>query len=176
MAGATIFDGLVLALERGEITEAEFYLALEEAKRQHSPDRSTRPVIREKKAKPNVLHFRVSLIRRHFFKIAVMWWVCSTDTKSMLVFVGIMALLILLNRVYHDISVKDGVLHAEDGFFVRSATHIRVANIRSVDVRQNFWQSFLGIGDIAVTSAGDRPEKVFRGIARPTYFAKVLSS
>lgn len=176
MAGATIFDGLVLALERGEITEPEFYSALEEAKRQQASAPPPRRAEPEAKAEPDVLYFRISLIRKHFFKIAAMGFICSQYLPTMLVFIGVMLLMVLFNRVYFDISVKDGLLHAEDGFLVRSATRIRIANIRSVDVRQNFWQALLGIGDVAVTSAGDRPEKVVRGIAQPFYFAEVLSS
>lgn len=179
MANAAIFDGLVLALERGEITEAEFYAALDEAKRMQASASPGQPSAPEGDVLPEVTSFRTSFIRKNFFKIAAigLFMLPSVviNPLVLIVYVVIVAAMAIWSWISHDVTVQDGMLLAEDGIIAKSSTRIKVANIRSLDVRQSVWQRLVGIGDLAVTTAGDRPERVLRGITRPSHLANLLS-
>jgi len=176
MANLGIFDGLVLALERGQISEREFYAALEEAKRQREPAAQPKAQAR---AEPKALKFRPSVIRQHFFKIMFFAWLIAVVGRTILpiheILFPIFLAGILWTRFSHDVTIRNGMIVIEDGIIAKQSTRIRLADIRCVDVRQSVWQRLIGIGDVSITAAGDRPERILQGMDNPSRFTKALS-
>ena len=177
MANVGIFDGLVLALERGQISETEFYAALEEAKRQREPVAQQKAQAR---SEPKALRFRPSVIRQHFFKIVFFAWLIAVVGRMIPpiheILFPILIAGILWTRFSHDATIRNGMILIEDGIIAKRSTRIRLSDIRSVDVRQSVWQRLNGIGDVSITAAGDRPERILRGIDGPYRLTQALVS
>lgn len=54
------------------------------------------------------------------------------------------------------------------GLISKQYTEINMTSVRTVRVSQSILQRLLGAGDLAVYTAGDRPEMVIKGLPEPT--------
>jgi len=62
-----------------------------------------------------------------------------------------------------------------EGIISRDTSEVRHDDVRNLQIDQNIWQRMLGIGDIAVSSAGqDNLEIIARGIPGPERVAEVV--
>jgi len=66
------------------------------------------------------------------------------------------------------LQIKDGEIVWTHGLISKQYTEINMTSVRTVRVSQSILQRLLGAGDLAVYTAGDRPEMVIKGLPEPT--------
>ena len=69
----------------------------------------------------------------------------------------------------------EGIVYSQ-GILTRQQVRVRPRNIRSVEVRQNLWQRIFRAGDLAIWTAGDRPEILAQGLAAPHEVARRIEA
>ncbi len=67
------------------------------------------------------------------------------------------------------LTITGDLIHLSQGIFSKSQTDIDVQEIRSVSVRQGFWQRVFGVGLIEVFTTGDQPEFSLDGMPDPNF-------
>lgn len=67
------------------------------------------------------------------------------------------------------LTITGDLIHLSQGIFSKSQTDIDVQEIRSVSVRQGFWQRIFGVGLIEVFTTGDQPEFSLDGMPDPNF-------
>jgi len=65
------------------------------------------------------------------------------------------------------LTVSGDDMHLSRGLFSKERTDIDVREIRTVQVRQSFWQRIFGVGRIEVYTGGDAPEFTLEGMPDP---------
>jgi uncharacterized membrane protein YdbT with pleckstrin-like domain len=73
-----------------------------------------------------------------------------------------------LRKYFSTFVVMSDAILSRRGLLSKFTNEIRIVDIRAINVRQNFIQRLLGIGDVGFSSAaGDTEEVVFRGVVNP---------
>jgi uncharacterized membrane protein YdbT with pleckstrin-like domain len=65
------------------------------------------------------------------------------------------------------LTVKDDELVWTHGLLNKQYTEINMSSVRSVRVRQSLFQRVMNAGDVTVSTAGDTPELMVRGLPNP---------
>jgi len=80
-----------------------------------------------------------------------------------------------LTVIYTTLSVTNNRSLLRHGIFARYTTEVRHDDVRNIQVEQNIYQRVVGIGDIAISSAGqDDLEVDANGIPRPKEIAETV--
>ncbi|MBD3675086.1 MAG: PH domain-containing protein [Planctomycetaceae bacterium] len=80
-----------------------------------------------------------------------------------------------LTIIYTTLSVTNNRSLLRHGIFARYTTEVRHDDVRNIQVEQNIYQRVVGIGDIAISSAGqDDLEVDANGIPRPKEIAETV--
>lgn len=75
---------------------------------------------------------------------------------------------ILWRRYKYRFIIKDGLIECTEGIVARKVRSIRISNLRTVDLSQDFMQRLFNVGDLGFSSAGGAGiEVVFQGIKSP---------
>lgn len=72
-----------------------------------------------------------------------------------------------LGSVADRLAIKSDEMIWTHGLLNRQYTEINLASVRTVRVTQSLFQRIMGVGDIAVYTAGDQPELVVHGLPHP---------
>jgi|SRR5690554_6759936 len=94
-----------------------------------------------------------------------------------LVGIGIIILLVwhLKNKSSRLMVTKTEVLF-EQGLLSKERTELSVQSIRTVKVKQSFWNRIFGTGTIELYTAGDQPEIVATGMPEPNRVRDIIKS
>lgn len=94
-----------------------------------------------------------------------------------LVGIGIIILLVwhLKNKSSRLMVTKAEVL-LEQGLLSKERTELSVQSIRTVKVKQSFWNRIFGTGTIELYTAGDQPEIVATGMPEPNRVRDIIKS
>ena len=84
----------------------------------------------------------------------LVWWVQAISTKIM---------------------ITDGAVLYEKGLLSKSRVDLKISRIRTVTVKQGVVQRMLGAGNLAVYTAGDKPEVVINGVKHPHKVRELLT-
>ena len=84
----------------------------------------------------------------------LVWWVQAISTKIM---------------------ITDGAVMYEKGLLSKSRVDLKISRIRTVTVKQGVVQRMLGAGNLAVYTAGDKPEVVINGVKHPHKVRELLT-
>jgi uncharacterized membrane protein YdbT with pleckstrin-like domain len=64
-------------------------------------------------------------------------------------------------------TITDEDVAVERGILSKRKTDIAIKNIRTTKVSQSFGQRLMGVGDIQIFTAGDKPEEILTGLRDP---------
>ena len=80
-----------------------------------------------------------------------------------------------LNVIYTKLSVTNSRSFLRTGIFARYTTEVRHDDVRNIQVEQNIYERLVGIGDVAISSAGqDDLEVDANGIPQPNHIAEMV--
>lgn len=65
------------------------------------------------------------------------------------------------------LTIKEDEIVWEHGLINKRYTEINMSSVRTAQVSQNLLQRILDAGDVAIYTAGDKPELVVRGLPHP---------
>jgi uncharacterized membrane protein YdbT with pleckstrin-like domain len=87
-----------------------------------------------------------------------------------------LALLLIwwLRSISDHIQIAGGKVVYTRGLLSKDLTELNTATIRSVRVRQSFFQRIFSTGDLLIFTAGDKPEITISGIPHPHDAKKLL--
>lgn len=72
------------------------------------------------------------------------------------------------------LTVRDDELVWTHGLLNKQYTEINVSSVRSVRVRQSLFQRIMNAGDVTVSTAGDAPELLVRGLPNPRRISELV--
>lgn len=72
------------------------------------------------------------------------------------------------------LTIKGSDVHLERGLLSKEHTDIDLTKIRSVNVRQRFWQRVFGVGTIEVHTVGDAAAFVLDGMPDPNRIRELI--
>lgn len=67
------------------------------------------------------------------------------------------------------LTITGDLIHLSRGIFSKAQTDIDIQEVRTVSVRQTFWQRIFGVGLIEVFTTGDQPEFSLDGMPDPNF-------
>jgi uncharacterized membrane protein YdbT with pleckstrin-like domain len=67
------------------------------------------------------------------------------------------------------LTITGDLIHLSLGIFSKAQTDIAIEDIRSVSVRQSFWQRIFRVGLIEIYTTGDKPEFSLDGMPDPNF-------
>ena len=67
------------------------------------------------------------------------------------------------------LTITDDAIHLSRGILTKEQTDIDVREIRTVLIRQRFWQRIFDVGQIEVFTTGDMPEFSLQGMPDPNF-------
>lgn len=67
------------------------------------------------------------------------------------------------------LTITDDSIHLSRGILTKEQTDIDVREIRTVLIRQRFWQRIFDVGQIEVFTTGDMPEFSLQGMPDPNF-------
>lgn len=79
-----------------------------------------------------------------------------------------------LSALSYRLYVTDDAVVSERGLLSRSKTRVAIASIRSVSVRQSLTDRMFNVGTVSVSTIGDEPEIVARGMPEPAKLEALL--
>jgi uncharacterized membrane protein YdbT with pleckstrin-like domain len=74
------------------------------------------------------------------------------------------------------VEVKNGELLIEKGLLNKDRTELKISNIRTVKMKQSFFQRLFGTGDLEIYTAGDKPEATAKDMPRPNELRGLLKN
>lgn len=82
--------------------------------------------------------------------------------------IGVLILVAMqLRAMGEKIVVDEDTLMVERGILSKDRTEMSLSGVRSVNVRQSFYERIVGIGTISIYTTGDEPEATISGIGSP---------
>lgn len=109
--------------------------------------------------KNNPLGFIASVILIAAFGLGLLillWWFLQTKASKL--------------------SVTESDLHYEKGLLNKEHSEISISSIRSVKVKQSFFNRVFGVGSIEIYTAGDAPEVVVAGLPDPNKIREIIKN
>jgi len=70
--------------------------------------------------------------------------------------------------------IGDREIALTEGLLSKERTELALASVRSVKVKQSFFQRLFGVGDVMIYSAGDNPEIVVQGLPDPNLIHELI--
>jgi uncharacterized membrane protein YdbT with pleckstrin-like domain len=67
------------------------------------------------------------------------------------------------------LTITGDAIHLSRGLLSKAHTDLDVRDIRTVQVRQSFWQRVFSVGHIEFYTTGDRPEISLNGMPNPNF-------
>ena len=80
----------------------------------------------------------------------------------------------LIRRQAVKLTISGDKLRYEAGFFSTSTRIIQLPKVQDVRVNQSLWQRILGVGDLAIETAGESSRLVVSNIDRPHVLAEQI--
>ena len=65
------------------------------------------------------------------------------------------------------LSIEGDLMKWQEGIFNKTFIDLNTEDIRTVKIKQSFFQRMLGTGDLDIYTAGDSPEAVLMGLREP---------
>ena len=65
------------------------------------------------------------------------------------------------------LSIEGDLIKWQEGIFNKTFIDLNTEDIRTVKIKQSFFQRMLGTGDLDIYTAGDSPEAVLMGLREP---------
>lgn len=109
--------------------------------------------------KNNPLGFIASVILIAAFGLGLLillWWFLQTKASKL--------------------SVTENEIHYEKGLLNKEHSEISITSIRSVKVKQSFFNRIFGVGSIEIYTAGDAPEVVVAGLPDPNQIREIIKN
>jgi uncharacterized membrane protein YdbT with pleckstrin-like domain len=72
------------------------------------------------------------------------------------------------------LSVFENEIHYEKGLLSKVHSELSIAGIRTVRVKQSFFDRIFGVGTIEIFTAGDNPEIVVSGLPDPNKVREII--
>ena len=89
--------------------------------------------------------------------------------------IGVFLLLIwYLNSRFNVLKIKGDEVHFDKGLFNKDHKEMNISRIRSVHVKQSFFQRIFSVGDIEFFTAGDLPELSVKGMPNPNTVRNII--
>ena len=95
----------------------------------------------------------------------------------LLIPVGVGILILLwwyLQTKASKLTVTDGEIHYEKGLLNKEHSEINLSSVRTIKVKQSFFNRIFGVGSIEIFTAGDEPEVVARGMPDPNKIREIV--
>lgn len=67
------------------------------------------------------------------------------------------------------LTITGDAIHLSRGILSKAQTDIDARDVRTVQVRQSFWQRVFSVGDIEIYTTGDSPEIALQGMPDPNF-------
>jgi uncharacterized membrane protein YdbT with pleckstrin-like domain len=64
----------------------------------------------------------------------------------------------------------------EEGLLSKERTELAISGIRTVKIKQSFFNRLFGVGTVAIFTAGDNPEIQAHGMPRPEVFRELVKA
>ena len=109
--------------------------------------------------KNNPLGFIASVILIAAFGLGLLillWWFLQTKASKL--------------------SVTENEIHYEKGLLNKEHSEISISSIRSVKVKQSFFNRIFAVGSIEIYTAGDSPEVVVAGLPDPNRVREIIKT
>lgn len=72
------------------------------------------------------------------------------------------------------LEINDNEIVLEKGLLSKERTELNVSGIRTVKIKQSFFNRIFGVGALSVYTAGDNPEIQVQGMPRPEIFRDLV--
>ena len=72
------------------------------------------------------------------------------------------------------LSVTEGEIHFEKGLLNKEHSEINISSVRTIKVKQSFFNRIFGVGTIEIYTAGDEPEVVASGLPDPNKVREII--
>lgn len=72
------------------------------------------------------------------------------------------------------LTVTDSDIHYEEGLLNKVHSEISLESVRTIKVKQSFFNRIFGVGSIEIYTAGDSPEIVVHGMPDPNEVREIL--
>jgi uncharacterized membrane protein YdbT with pleckstrin-like domain len=72
------------------------------------------------------------------------------------------------------LTVTDSDIHYEEGLLNKVHSEISLESVRTIKVKQSFFNRIFGVGSIEIFTAGDSPEIVVSGMPDPNKVREIL--
>jgi len=74
------------------------------------------------------------------------------------------------------LTVTENEIHYEKGLLSKEHSEINMSSVRTVKVKQSFFNRIFGVGTIALYTAGDEPEVVVTGLPDPNRVREIIKN
>lgn len=74
------------------------------------------------------------------------------------------------------LSVTENDIELEEGLLSKDRSELSIKNVRTVKVKQSFFNRILGVGAIEIYTAGDKPEIAVSGLPNPNKIRDIVKS
>jgi len=93
------------------------------------------------------------------------------------VFVGLIILVIWYLQIKASkLSITEQEILYEKGLLSKERDEIKISNVRTVKVKQSFFNRLLGVGTVEIFTAGDHPEVVAAGMPNPNKIRELIKT
>jgi uncharacterized membrane protein YdbT with pleckstrin-like domain len=109
--------------------------------------------------KNNPLGFIASIILIPALGIGVLillWWFLQTKASKL--------------------TLTDREIHYEEGLLNKEHSEINISSVRTIKVKQSFFNRIFGVGSIEIYTAGDEPEVVVKGLPDPNTVREIIKN
>lgn len=72
------------------------------------------------------------------------------------------------------LSITDHEIHHEKGLLSKEHSEVSISSVRTVKVKQSFFNRIFGVGDIEIYTAGDNPEINVKGLPDPNKVRELI--
>ena len=72
--------------------------------------------------------------------------------------------------------MTDREIHYEKGLLNKEHSEINVSSVRTIKVKQSFFNRIFGVGSIEIYTAGDAPEVVVTGLPDPNRVREIIKN
>jgi uncharacterized membrane protein YdbT with pleckstrin-like domain len=72
------------------------------------------------------------------------------------------------------LSIYENEIHYEKGLLSKEHSEVAISSIRTVRVKQTFFNRIFGVGSVEIYTAGDNPEFVVAGLPDPNRIREII--
>ncbi|WP_233208713.1 PH domain-containing protein [Zhongshania marina] len=74
------------------------------------------------------------------------------------------------------LEINDNEVILEQGLLSKERTELNVSGIRTVKIKQSFFNRLFGVGTVSIFTAGDSPEIQAHGMPKPEVFRELVKA